>query len=586
MKDTNKKWNKEINITGILGNKIVQVILNLIFGISVASLSLILIKDEVENYVYIIVPVLSFIIAEIMAFKFKFLKEIYKNYSCVRLFVSILLGLIAIYTIYKNIHEYANFPKLQIFVLFAIPAVIIFLYWFYTKLTYYVKKYLNSMDKVEKYFLTISTAILTIAIIFIYNMTNVFHYGRLNSKYYDYDIIHIYGAQNNDIYNAVMTNVYDNMNYDILYTTDTALLTYLDVYSNVDSKENDIRQPLFGLFSIPFSVVPKGISYIFPKSETIYPVFLAIVQGILALFSFTLIARLMKLKGIIKVLFLIFITVSFPTLLFLLNLEQYLMAFFYLIVFIYMSVNNIKDKDIAYIMATGSMLTTGILFPLLIKKDNLKEALKELFFTFLKCMAIFIISARIVLFFPQEINKQLGTIKEFSTAGENESSFSMYTNFAKNLIIFSDIEEISNVFAGKIYGREDISFRLTGRCPAIRAVGTENFSILGISIIVLAILGFILNRKDKFIQICFAWALFSFVLLYIIGWGMPENGLMLYTFYFSWAFICLIFKFIEKLFIKFPKIKNCIYSLLILGITPINLYGILQLILFGIKYYN
>lgn len=586
MKATDIELNKKINLTEILRNNIVQVIVNLIFGLSVASLSLVLLKNEVENYVYIVIPVLSFIIAEIMTFKFKFLKEIYKNYSNVRLFVSIILGFVTMITIYKNIQGYTNFPKLQIFVLFAIPAVIIFLYWFYTKLTYYVKKYLNSMDKVEKYFLAISSAILTIVIIFIYNMTNVFHYGRLNSKHYDYDIIHIYGTQNYDIYNETVTTVYNNMNYDILYTTDTALLTYLDVYSNVDTKENDIRQPLFGLFSIPFSVIPKALSYIFPKSETIYPVFLAIVQGILALFSFTLLARLMKLKGFTKVLFLIFITVSFPTLLFLLNLEQYLMAFFYLIVFIYMSVNNIKDKDMAYIMAAGSMLTTGILFPLLIKKDNFKEDLKKLFFTFLKCMAIFIISARIVLFFPEEVNKQLETIKRFSTVSENQSSFSMYTNFAKNLIIFSDIEEKSNAFAGKIYESEDLSFELTGRCPAIRASGTENFSIIGMSIIVLAILGFILNRKDKFVQICFAWAIFSFVLLYIIGWGMPENGLMLYTFYFSWAFICLIFKFIEKLLNKFSKTKNCIYSLLILGITPINLYGILQLILFGIKYYN
>lgn len=586
MKATDIELNKKINLTEILRNNIVQVIVNLIFGLSVASLSLVLLKNEVENYVYIVIPVLSFIIAEIMTFKFKFLKEIYKNYSNVRLFVSIILGFVTMITIYKNIQGYTNFPKLEIFVLFAIPAVIIFLYWFYTKLTYYVKKYLNSMDKVEKYFLAISSAILTIVIIFIYNMTNVFHYGRLNSKHYDYDIIHIYGTQNYDIYNETVTTVYNNMNYDILYTTDTALLTYLDVYSNVDTKENDIRQPLFGLFSIPFSVIPKALSYIFPKSETIYPVFLAIVQGILALFSFTLLARLMKLKGFTKVLFLIFITVSFPTLLFLLNLEQYLMAFFYLIVFIYMSVNNIKDKDMAYIMAAGSMLTTGILFPLLIKKDNFKEDLKKLFFTFLKCMAIFIISARIVLFFPEEINKQLETIKRFSTVSENQSSFSMYTNFAKNLIIFSDIEEKSNAFAGKIYESEDLSFELTGRCPAIRASGTENFSIIGMSIIVLAILGFILNRKDKFVQICFAWAIFSFVLLYIIGWGMPENGLMLYTFYFSWAFICLIFKFLEKLLNKFSKTKNCIYSLLILGITPINLYGILQLILFGIKYYN
>ena len=115
---------------------------------------------------------------------------------------------------------------------------------------------------------------------------------------------------------------------------------------------------------------------------------------------------------------------------------------------------------------------------------------------------------------------------------------------------------------------------------------TNKLSVIGLTIIIIAILGFILNRKDLLSKIAFIWIVFSFILHCIIGWGIPEDGLILYTLHYSWAFVCLIYKFFEKVFKKHKNIKNAIYVLIILLLTVINSYGVYELIKFGVEYFK
>lgn len=164
--------------------------------------------------------------------------------------------------------------------------------------------------------------------------------------------------------------------------------------------------------------------------------------------------------------------------------------------------------------------------------------------------------------------------------------FNMYTNFVENTFFFTDFT-VQQQSLGKVLKLKD-GTEITGfiEVPEIQQINTTQTNIMGIIITFLIILGFILNRKDNFSQIAFVWCIFSFILLFLIGWGTSENGLILYTFYFSWAFICLIFKLIEKLLHKHKKIKATIYSMGILSMLLINFYGIYQTILFGIQYFK
>lgn len=372
---------------------------------------------------------------------------------------------------------------------------------------------------------------------------------------------------------------------NLLYTFDTQFLLDMDVYNNINAVENDLRQPFFGIFSLPFTVLPKFISSI--SFTEIYPFLIAIVQGFIVFVSIILLEKMMKLKGLSKLLFMIFSCVTYPTLLFLFNMEQYVIHVFYLIVFIYMSINHIKDKDMLFIMASGTLVTSGIFFPLLGEKNNFKQSIKNIFFTFLKFVAILIISSKVLLLLPNQLKMKIDTFSNFYADTLTPiDKVNMYTNFALNTVIAPKVEVNNSILASQTMISNGYKYHILAYNPSISQVENTTINIFGIIILAMAILGFILNRKDSFSKICFAWLLFSIILLPIIGYGADENGFILYSYYFSWAFVCLIFKLFESLFKDHYRIKNVLYALLILPIAIINFYGIYQLIEFGIQYYG
>ena len=406
---------KEVDLTKVINNKVVQIIFNILFGISTACLTLLLIEaDIVDDYVYVVLPILSFIIVEVVAFRFKILQKLSKNFKLSVFWVSVLLGGYATYYICHRMRYTVIDNQVDILLLVAIPAMVIFLYYFYDKFIFYFKKYILSLDKIEKYYLIIGIIVLVVGINLIYNITDIFSYGDITAR--DSKIIEngsvVAGERAEKIENVIYISTY----YNTLYTTDTRFIMKEDAYNNIATTQNDIKQPLFGVFAMPLNIIPKAISSVLPNGDNIYAILIAILQGTLALITFTLLSRLMKLKGSSKVIFLILLSVTYPTLLFLLNLEQYIISVFYLVIFIYFAMNDVKDKDVAYIMATGSMVTSGIFFPLLGEKKDIKKSIKNIFFTFLKCMAILIVSARISLVFPKEIKTQVDRIIRIFTS--------------------------------------------------------------------------------------------------------------------------------------------------------------------------
>ena len=105
-------------------------------------------------------------------------------------------------------------------------------------------------------------------------------------------------------------------------------------------------------------------------------------------------------------------------------------------------------------------------------------------------------------------------------------------------------------------------------------------NLLGIIILVLVTISFILNKKDKLSKISYYWVIFSVLLLCVVGWGTQENGLVLYSLYFSWAFIILIYNLFKWIFnkLKINKyFKYCILSITVM-ILIFNLYNLNEMI--------
>lgn len=631
---TNKfnSLNKSIDLGKIYENKFVKIIINILFSFSTACLTDILIVRKFSTPLLdILLPCLSFLIMLFVCFKFDFLKKIFgnavnsnlsnyldeqnqlrtksqfksqlklcNNSRSIILIISAVLGLFLLYKIYTFTNEYVIVPPSVIATFLAFFAVITFLYWFYSKLWYYFKKFCKSLDKLEKNFLIIATCIFSVVIIVVYNVTSVFtaaHIAEEDKKY-----VITYSEETDEakaIGNMMKNDVFGVICGNLLFTADTQFIIGTDAYNNINAKENDIRQPLFGLFALPFTIAPRLIADL--TFDEIYPFLIAIVQGFMVFVTIILLEKLMKLKGITRLLFMLFLTFSYPTLLFLVNMEQYVIHVFYLIIFIYMSVNKIQDKDMSYIMATGTLVTTGILFPLLgetvccdekgtlKKKIDWKKSIKNIFLTFLKLAAILIISGKIILYTPNQLKGQLSNLTTYTSSTSDsmnlKEQLNMYTHFAFNTVAAPKVKDEEGLLASKVMLKDDLKVRIVAYNYNIQQTENAETNITGIFILLGVIAGFILNRKDFFSKICFAWVLFSVALLAIIGYGASENGFILYSYYFSWAFICLLFKLFEILLSKSSNIKNAIYVVAIVPLAIINLYGIYELVMFGLQYY-
>ena len=109
----------------------------------------------------------------------------------------------------------------------------------------------------------------------------------------------------------------------------------------------------------------------------------------------------------------------------------------------------------------------------------------------------------------------------------------------------------------------------------------------GVLILALAVCSAIWNRDKKSSLLAVGWIGFSVLMLLGLGWGAEENGLILYSLYFGWAFLVLMFQLVEKieskLNVKFliPVITGCTVFALLMSNVP----AIMELLDFAIAYY-
>ena len=77
------------------------------------------------------------------------------------------------------------------------------------------------------------------------------------------------------------------------------------------------------------------------------------------------------------------------------------------------------------------------------------------------------------------------------------------------------------------------------------------------------------------------------LLLLVIGWGSPENGMVLYSLYFSWAFFVLLFLLMDwiaekgKMKLLVPAV-SCVAAA---ALIVCNYHGMADLLAFATRYY-
>lgn len=347
--------------------------------------------------------------------------------------------------------------------------------------------------------------------------------------------------------------------YDLIYTSDTVNLLKNNCWLNIIGLENDIRQPLFALYSIPF-VAPfialfGLLSFL---GAGVIPFTIEVSQIILLVITGYLLSLIISDDFKKRILFFLLFNSLYSTLLFSFMLEQYIVAVFYLVLLLYAYHNNSKTDDL-YVAATGTLSTSAIMFPLLFNpSDRIYHKIRKIIKAVFYGLVVFLLLNRIDLIVGLFDNVS----KLLSFNGNSIWFFNrvkQYTYFIRSIFIVPN----ASLVGGKWVLNDILVVNITGIC-----------------LFLLCLLGYYFNRKNKIAKISIYFVLFSLLLLCLVGWGTAENGLILYTLYFGWAFLILIYLLFEYLFNKI-HLSKAFYSFILIVIICLfsyNFYYILDMI--------
>ncbi len=523
-----------------------NILVKLLLIISFPCFTLLFSRNANQTIV-IISLILSLIIGFIVVIKF--FDKLFEKVNYKLLFLSFIIADIVLSIYYQfRLSDSLSFAFFKIpnnFLPWLIIGSFIFcitlIYFLIINLKKPVINFFKGLDEFERKFLIIFSILFFMISIFVCLKTSVFYYV-------------------------------DNIQWDLIYTTDSSDIYKNETYLNVNSPYSDAgKQPLFGVFALPFGFVSFVLSKLLFFIPNSYPVCILTVQFILLLITIIMLEKLLKLDDLDKKGFCFLFLSLFSTLVFAFTLEQYIISLFYLVLVFYVYYNMKGNCNYTYISGATTLTTTGILLPFISKDKHVKNYLLSV----LKCLLLFLV---ITIVFGQ-----LSFITSFF-----ETVLNNLDGFAGDKVLFIDrLKQYLNFVRGifltvpsKIVTADVSEFWY----PQYLLADVYNFSKFGILILILCLISVIVNRKNKMALISGFWVLYSFVILCLIGFGTQENGLILYSLYFSWAFIILLYLLFMQI-VRKPLIRFIVCIIVFSLLLYINVPGLYDIINFGIMFY-
>lgn len=519
----------------------------------------VLLMQTASEISFAVTGILALAVMLFLVFRTRFLEEIFRPRQAGIYIVAAVLALTALYTAKSTFYTNCNGWLTKVFAWLHLPGQGILLrltpwvaalisfpmawgyfIWFVDFMWGFGQHFWKTSDFVERMFLLWAGIFFGALIVMTFMCTQAFYGAHINGHWY---------------------------NFDLIYSSDSGYLVHQDVFRNVGASQNDLRQPLYGVFSMPFAQVAWLISRVLFFLPEAYVTVLQIMQMFLYLVAVVLMARMMELRSLEKVLFLLMLCVTYPVLIFALSAEQYLMAVFYLILLIYLRREKVGGS-ISYIAATGSMLTTGIFFPLVTWDRRFLVFAKN---TMKLCAAFFVV---MIL---------SGRLTTFLDIGTYIAGYAPYAG--------GDVEPISKLmqfinFVGAclIAPASHVDFE-TYSHVSWQMYPVKEWQFLGFVVLGIAILGILVKPRAVFSKICAVWMAFSFLLLGLIGWGTIDNGLMLYTLYFGWAYVAMCYQFVDRILEKWYPVKLAVLVVLIGTILMVNVMALKDVLVFATQFF-
>lgn len=403
--------------------------------------------------------------------------------------------------------------------------------------------FFTNLCKKEKIYLFYSTIIMSILIIIIYSQTSIFSFP---------------------------THVTEGFkDFNVIYTFDTGNIVSSNCYMNFFASQNDLRQPLFALFSFPFGLVSAILKdiFFFLNGNFVSCTAMAIIQNFLMNISIILLARMID-KVNYSFMFLFSLTYTYA--LFSLNLEQYVIGFFWLMLFLYNLYQKNRASCFLYIAATGCLITNGILILALLIKNKEKNVLSSI-----KILSNYSLAFLASITVCGQLPICLDQILDFGVFRRYMDFIPTYFDKINNYFSF-----LTNVLlVPKSFFNIDNTLDM--------APVSQFRIVFGFVIFLIILIIFYKRKKDEFVRFMFGWIIFSIVIIVIVGLGVVENaGTILYSLYFGWPVIAMIYIFLDDLLRKRIKLRNKIYGVLAFFLFAINMNMIIKIVLYGQKFYS
>lgn len=364
--------------------------------------------------------------------------------------------------------------------------------------------------------------------------------------------------------------------YDVLFTSDSGLIYGQDCYLNANADENDLRQPYFALLALPLGAAAKLIGLCLPMFSYGYAAGLQFVQLMAIFLSGYLLADVFGFEGHRKYIAIAAYTLCFSQVFFGLLIEQYAIGVFYLLLAVFFA----KRRELLSVplcaLSVGGLLTNIVLAPFCVfnkKKDEkaiaayCKRAALGVFFL----VFFMTVSGQLLQLHPALVRYRLDRYAEFPDRLPLAGCVLQYTHFVANLFLPAPAEAV----AGEAY-----RYHLL----AIDGVRAE-----GIALFALAIVCFFACLRERGAQICGYWILFSLALFLGMGYGTGENGVILYSHYFAWAFIGLYLCGLRKLCRAAGKGGERVFVvagwIFVAAIAVSMIFAMRGIVEFGLQYY-
>lgn len=368
------------------------------------------------------------------------------------------------------------------------------------------------------------------------------------------------------------TSAYYSMeyDYDIVYTSDTPVFLKEAVWTNLFHAENDWRQPLFALFGAPFLAPLKTICKVFPEYSFFHYVLIAWMNALLTMATGYLLAiRLEKKRGF-RFAFLALYLSMYSTLLFSVMMEQYQVAVFWLAVFLFVITGPKSENScFSWIGATGTLSTSGILLFFTIPPEQYANRTgqnrKEIFHKLVKNGILGILFVVITMKIEIVYSLFLHLVIKSPKAG---NCFLQFFDFLPSC--FTAPSAKMDLYSHYGWYMDDSA--------RMNYLGLAMLGILLLAVVILAVKGLFHSENGtynlRFLSLI--WFGFGFLLLAIAGYGSDEHSSILYSLYFAWSILVLLYSLVRTLAKNVipEQVQIVVLFLIALGLFGLNIQSV------------